>query len=145
MSDAASAWVAPYWRSQAHGGGQYHASIWVLNPSAKQAGVIVHWFDSVGTELANHQLFPSAKQTERSEAPDAPEVSTTFWGWALVRSEGDPPTPVVPWGETVPSSVNLGADALPYFVDMSFYRVDELTHLVKGLGRLPSPPTPPHR
>src|SRR5262249_37915838 len=113
MSDAGLSWAAPFWRSVPYSGGQYLASVWVFNGGTKATGVTVKFFDQYGKLRGQGGLGLQARQTGRVQAPMSPEgeQATMFWGWVQVQSDSD--VPVVPWGETVPSSINVTP---PYFV-----------------------------
>jgi len=133
-SDAAKRWVAPYWRSMYHEGGQAFASVWVLNPSSDSAGVTVEFLDTLGNVRGAQPLFLNPKQTDRAQSPEAPQATFDWWGWVRVTSLND--VPVVPWGETLPSQLEIGSPDMPLqWVEMTFYRAELPTLPLAGFAQ----------
>jgi hypothetical protein len=89
VSDAARAWVSPYWEKSY---GHVETTISLLNPGFWSANVkvIFHW--KGGNVLAANQETIPPESIAMFEPPEAPEADG--YGWVSIVSD----SPVLPWG-----------------------------------------------
>jgi hypothetical protein len=114
MSDAATRWVAPYWRARTPEGEEspYQAQVFVLNHGAIPAKVNGLFFDSQGSLLQSEELTAQPRQVVIFSSP------LENLGWMRIVSDN----PVTPWGET-PGFTPPGEKQK---LNMSFYRDEPL-------------------
>jgi hypothetical protein len=112
MSDAATRWVAPYWRAWNPGDVPHQAQVFVLNPGATPAHVRGWFFDLQGNLLSTEEFTAQPKHVVTFSSPLA------NMGWMRIVSDN----PVTPWGET-PGFTSPGESQK---LNMSFYRDEPL-------------------
>jgi hypothetical protein len=118
VSDAARAWVSPYWQKSY---GHVETTISLLNPGFWSANVkvIFHW--KGGNVLAANQETIPPESIAMFEPPEAPEADG--YGWVSIVSD----RPVLPWGHIKYGGGQDGVGATN--VQMTFGRWEWVLHV----------------